>query len=1326
LTPDNLTRIEVLRNGKVRYTLECDADGAWSLPGKWPVRTVEVNQLVKTLTQQRSRFASLSGDNPFAKNDDVLTVKLTLKDKKEHTLRLVEEAGEENRFNRATFVQVDGKEDILRLGPNVIAELDRPQEYFQQRRLFDAKAVARDGDPKDKVEEVQADQVAVIGPDGAFTIDKKGAGWELKQPVVDRLDMDKVRALLTAIPDLWAERFIDPGMKELKDFGLEKPEYKISVTRPGGGTLTLLVGAISDTRTRVVQKPPMPSQFGMPPKPQVDIVQETFRYARIDDPRAGKVEGVGQIFEIKADKLKDIAASYRDLRDPRLARFKDSDVRRLVINSGDTAIVLAKEKDKDQWRMEKPQAEAVETKPVTDLVDKLAELRASGEKEVIDQADLKTLGLEKPFATIEVTWEEAKKDKDGKDDKEAKDKVEKKAVFKLGAKDKEKDKLYVLVDAWPRVNVISGEDLLKLVKRPVYAYRSRKMLDLAEKDVDKIEIQRGADSVVLVRGAETKTKEPAGPAKAWHLGSPTGPEVEDAKVDPLLRDLTKLEAVEVLGDQPKAEDLDKVYGLTKPSVTAKLSFQDVKKPVVTFLLGKQRPDKQEWYARVDSGPVFVVKKDLRDTLDKESLAYRSLQLWKLAEGDIQEIQAPAKEGPAFTLQRDGAKWKITGPFTAEAKTELAQELALDLANPRAERFEAATPDAKDLETKYGLGKAAQTLTLKTKSGDKVLLLGKEIAGDAKKKEKDRYAQLQGSPAVFVVEGRLAADAQRGALDYLDKQLLALPNVDWLRSAGRAAFKLEKNKDGAWQIVDSPAPAFPAEEDAVQTALKPWSLLRADKFAAYGPKIDWANFGLDKPGATITVQTATGVDKDKKVVEHTLTLGKDAGDGKRYARLDKQDAVIVLDAAMAKALDRTHLDYLDARVLKFDADAVNTILRAMPGSDLELAKQDDSWRLLKPQARAADDLTVGDLLEKTFRLRGERVAAYPVKDLAPFGLDKPAAVVTLKLVDPTGAATEHVIKVGNPAVEPGQKDSGQRYALVNKGDRVVVLSAALSKHLIAPALHFADRNLASFASVDQAVLERDNRRAVFSKDNVWKMTAPVADEAEDAALDDLLRDLRRLRADELVAEKGADLKQFGLEKPEAQWRFRLGEREVLHLLVGKQEAGKEKDGRRYAKLGNSDTVFLLNPKTSARVVDEFRNRKAWTGVDAAQVEKLTVTTGTTTYTLKKSGEDWVLVERPEDKIDTKLVTDTLDALASLKAQRFVADDKANLQLYGLEPPVWKLELKTMSAGKTLLVGRAEGDSQRHYATVAGTGSVFILGEEEARRILRPSSAFVQKK
>src|SRR5262249_32376298 len=155
----------------------------------------------------------------------------------------------------------------------------------------------------------------------------------------------------------------------------------------------------------------------------------------------------------------------------------------------------------------------------------------------------------------------------------------------------------------------------------------------------------------------------------------------------------------------------------------------------------------------------------------------------------------------------------------------------------------------------------------------------------------------------------------------------------------------------------------------------------------------------------------------------------------------------------------------------------------------------------------------------------------------------------------------------------------------------------SKQLVAPALFFADRNLPGFSVADKAIVERQGRKVTFTHGDVnWSMTEPVKAEAESADLDELTKSLRRLRAEEIVADAQADLKTYGLEKPEAQWHLFDGDKEVMNLQVG----SADKEGRRYARLADKDVVFTLNPKLSGKLLEEYRNRKPWPSLDAVQI------------------------------------------------------------------------------------------------------------------------------
>jgi hypothetical protein len=1315
LTPAALNRIEIRRGD--RQTVLEKSGGAWTIEGKWQTRPREVDELVALLTNLRSRFAPIavaeSTDlKAYGLDASALTV-IVQADNKKYRLTFGEDPADTNRFTRATYLRLgesasagfDDRLEILRLGPGLVAALDRPVEYYLKRQLFPSERVAKSTDSQEKIDRLVAQEIATKDAKNAFTLVQAGKDWELKEPVRDRLDPDKLQSILTAVPDIWAEHFIREPKKDLAEYGLDKPEQTITIKPPAGEAVTLLVGKKSPRK--VERKVSRPAPPGLPMPALADKVVEEFNYA--------KLEGNDQIFEIKTDKLKDIFVSADTLRDSKLARFKAADVQRLELTYKDTAIVLAKKDGK--WRLEKPINTDAESNKVTELIDKLSQLDAKG-SDLVDKGDAKEYSLEPPAGSVVLTVEEESKRKG-----DEKEKKTRKIQFYIGKHDADKKKLYVKVDDWPRINTVD-DAVLKLVERPALAYRGRSIFDLAGKDLEQIEVQRGDEKYALKK---TDGK--------WRLSAPVDADADGAKINNLAGDLTGLNVIEYVTEEAKEEDLDKLYGLAKPALSVTLRPAGADAKPLTLRIGKQRDSKQEYFAKLESSPqVFVIRKDIRDQLDQSSLSLRPLQLWQVPAGDLAALRIQKQEEPEYSLKREGTSWKISGPFDATVGQELMQPLLENLGTFKAEKYE--THAAKELD-KFGLDKPYVRAVVREADKDKeagkehVLLIGKPTAEGAK----TRFAKLGNSEAIVVVGEALVNAVNRGALDMLDRTLLKLTNetITQIKSAnGETTLTLEK-KDDKWQA-DAPPAKFQADTRMVSGVLAAWFNLKAGRFAAYGPKADAAKYGLDKPTqfVTITVQPPTEEGKPApKPVEHVLALGKavEGSKDERYAQLDKGSGIVVLGASVLTEMTRPYLDFVDHSLLDIDSKAIGTVLRKMGAQELELAKRDDGWQIVKPEAHRADIPSLDKLVSQLARLRAERIAAFPAKDLKMFGLDDPAAVLTLKLTD--GDKTkDYVIKVGETADQPGQTH-GDRYVLVEGTDKVAVLPGALVRTLVAKPLVFRDRALAKFVDADKIMLERGPRKAVFARiDGNWKLTEPLETDADQTDLEDFINLLARLRADELVAEKPEDLKQYGLDRPEVRWRLFAGDKEVLGLLIGQHEKVKGSEPARcYAKLAANDVVFLLDAKLTNRALGEYRNRKLWDSIDASQVVRLEYGGDSgKPFTLEMVGNTWHVMGKPDVKVNTGAVNDTLAALASLRAERYVVDKGADPKLYGLEPPQLTIEVRTRTGTKRqIFIGGREGESKRHYARLpeGARTDVFVISEADAAKIVRDLAAFVEK-
>jgi hypothetical protein len=352
-----------------------------------------------------------------------------------------------------------------------------------------------------------------------------------------------------------------------------------------------------------------------------------------------------------------------------------------------------------------------------------------------------------------------------------------------------------------------------------------------------------------------------------------------------------------------------------------------------------------------------------------------------------------------------------------------------------------------------------------------------------------------------------------------------------------------------------------------------------------------------------------------------------------------------------------------------------------------------------------------------------VAGYQPKDLEPFGLATPTAVWSIYL---TGDDKKPIIlKVGKLVGKedaPPNPDAG-RYVQAEGSTTVGVLTGPLARRLVGSPLKFRDRTLAKFVDADKVILERGPRKATFAKVNgTWKLTSPLEADAEPSELEDFINVMSTLRADDLIVEKPEDLGAYGLDKPEVRWSFLSGDKEVLGLSIGVPEIIKEQEGpRRYAKLNGSDIVFKLSAGQTKQALAEYRSRTVWPAFDAVQVDRIDFNYDQNPFSLEKVGAFWTTGKK---QVPAAKVSETLDALSRLKVDYYVVDKDADLKLYGLEPPILAVVVKTSAGPRTLNVGRAVGESKRRYASI-GDGKhtdVFVISEADATKIVRDLAAF----
>jgi len=1137
----------------------------WRLEGGWATRPGEMRRLLEALGNLRSRFLPLPAEGFQPR----LTVILTTP---EGQRRLAfAEANDPGRFDRATLLRVDNADVVLRLAPGLLDLLDRPADFYQQRRIFPSRRELKDESSTARVERLDAAAIAVYEKgEHRFTLSRVNDLWEMSYPFRDALDPRGRDLLLEAAADLWVERFVEAPT----DFAVER---SLVVTRNDGSTLTLEIG---------------PTQVGGPDKPTA----------------IARLAGQSRYFSVATDKFNDLFPAVLDtLRDAQLLRFRPEDVRSLTLTLPDGPITLTNAKPRRRsspddlpfsssggdWRLGDLQADNAVVDRLLTTLSSLATLeRDAGLRVQVGaavgaialpglispglasaQLTRELLGLDKPSATLTLQLEEGPLEAPRP----------KTLSLVLLRHRSEANKLYASSNGYPRINEIGDELASQVIGKTVLDFRGKKLLDLSPESLATIRIERrdlpapglmliGLSPLQLIAtlapSGETLVLERA--ASAWNLTEPVKTSADTSLADDLARRLAKLEVVRFVGtvtQPPQPVDALR-YGLDTPLL--RLSFAGE-----TLLVGRPQ-DATGWYAQRANHPeVFILGNELVEQLRRDSLGYRPKTLWSVAVDDRLEefVFERGPDEPSFRLVRkkeadqketdkqETDRWELSGPFTVPVPKEISDNLVATLSAPKVKRYVAHL--ANDLQP-FGLAKPQTTLIVKTKAGKTFTLrLGNRTAEDG------RFAK-QDDASIFEVDAALAQATQRSALDFLERNLLKLNAANltgFSRTIGAETLEIVKKED-TWHML-KPTEQI-ADEQKVPELLGRLATLSAEKLVAYAPK-ELQRFGLDKPFARLTLLPG----------KETILLGSEvAQTGQRHVQIQGQPVVGLLDAQTTRRLLASPLTLRDHRLVRLtDAD---TMTLTAGERMITFGKPEGTWKVIEPLSAEADHDALEAFLNSLSRLRAyEFVSEKPdAPALQSFGLDKPIARWMLKLDDKV------VLDLSIGAVQ----QEGRRYARLAGNDTVFVLEDKIAAQAVR---EYRPRTL--LRGVDPAQIERVRfgyRQGAFTlvrRGADWQVQDQPEIKLDTAAVTEALATLRELQLERYVRDDKAALKLYGLDPAELVLEIDTptGTR-TLH--IGGLEGGSK---RRYARLPTSKgaDVFVLEEATSEKLVRPLKGFQA---------------------------------------------------------------------------------------------------------------------------------------
>lgn len=609
-------------------------------------------------------------------------------------------------------------------------------------------------------------------------------------------------------------------------------------------------------------------------------------------------------------------------------------------------------------------------------------------------------------------------------------------------------------------------------------------------------------------------------------------------------------------------------------------------------------------------------------------------------------------------------------------------------------------------------------------------------GDRRAGGSEVYMQHERGKEVYMVKGSLADKLAKPLNDFRSKDVFELdPNAVQkleLRYASGPTIRCFKEGEN-WRL-ENPVADRGDNEKVMEVIHNLRGLTIAKEDFITDEEIELDKFGLENPQLVATIE-----EKDKL---QTLLLGN-TRDNKVYAKRQEEPSIFFLKDRDARLLKKNPNELRDKKLARFDPLYVSRMELKTIDQDIIIEKtQEYDYLITQPVNVLADRDTFKGFLETIKELQIQNFVADKPENLAPYGLDRPVADITITLKD-----EPKPIKL-----QIGRKDERGALCYIKRTGEEPVFSVKAEK-LYEPAtrgyLAFRDKLMLEFNrdKAKKLVLERSGKRFLIEKspgqEEKWFLKEPLEVEADEELINNIIWSLSFLKADRHVEEGPKDLKPYGLDNPRikatityakalpmegkteggratpAEGEIFVAEKEPAleskTLLVG----NKVKEGENvnsYAVLQGNNLVFelswtdarYLETEPASKVVVKLGEYQEVTGVTLTYPEKEIV--------YQKKAETWEMVKPEQKSIPTREIEAILYHLKNLKADDIAQYSAGELTTYGLDKPLFKLTFNTEQGEKCVAVGN-HAEKGMHYVKASDSDFVFLVSHEKLEKLMK---------
>jgi hypothetical protein len=394
-----------------------------------------------------------------------------------------------------------------------------------------------------------------------------------------------------------------------------------------------------------------------------------------------------------------------------------------------------------------------------------------------------------------------------------------------------------------------------------------------------------------------------------------------------------------------------------------------------------------------------------------------------------------------------------------------------------------------------------------------------------------------------------------------------------------------------------------------------------------------------------------------------------------------------------------------RVFGADTRDVTGVELKRGAETVRLQREGEQWQVLEPVRARGSNTAVDEVLAAVLTARIDREIDPNPASPADFGLDTPAAEVTLALKDGRTLGLE--LGARNPT-------GVWVYARERGKPAVFVLGESVLRDATRPVADFRDRTILAFDAKEVTGFEivlPEATLAVEGSPGAWQITRPVALRADSETVREFLDRLATQKIRDFVAEAPASRQAYGLERP-VRVTIHTGrdkDRVSRTLLLGRVDAGKKGV---YAMRPDESSVLLVPEDVWTKVpknVGVLRN-KVVVEVDRDKLARVELESPRGTVVVAREKDEWKIVAPellPADQVE---VSALITRVRDLRAQGFLSDDAGAIPKYLARPEVRVALIDQGGARTTVLLApsrETRGGAASAYVAVADKGPVALV-------------------